>query len=329
VAVTRDRIGIYSMARPCGCLGGNENCTFCHGSGYLAQSDYLPLSDARKSWGPASRESRPRVPLTPRTVSTVANRAAGQSPGGYAVQVSHPPTFYCPYCAARFGSEARVDAHVDAEHVAGANDTSEQAKTKPFVRIGGRVFERRSLQRAKQPPLALQAKSQSAGAPMVRQNPPESARASASTVSLPANSPLIPQRGGAKRPLVRCPNCPSPVREDRLARHLRNHHGIAQGASTPSMPIKRQSLANGRPPQPDMKATRKAMARTNKRSRALAAGKGYSGPAPDSGDNGLSEIDNYWEERRLDGSRDYWQVREEGRFGSHPSYDDCDDESAP
>jgi hypothetical protein len=37
----------------------------------------------------------------------------------------------------------------------------------------------------------------------------------------------------------------------------------------------------------------------------------------------------YRENRRLDGSRDYWQLREEGRFGSHPSFDSCDDESTP
>jgi hypothetical protein len=61
----------------------------------------------------------------------------------------------------------------------------------------------------------------------------------------------------------------------------------------------------------------------------MATGTGQSGPVQDDADERLSSIDNHWEERRLDGSRDYWQIREEGRFGSHPSYDDCDDESAP
>lgn len=54
-----------------------------------------------------------------------------------------------------------------------------------------------------------------------------------------------------------------------------------------------------------------------------------SGPAGDDNDERARELNNYWEERRLDGARDYWQVREEGRFGSHPSFDSCDDESAP
>lgn len=46
-------------------------------------------------------------------------------------------------------------------------------------------------------------------------------------------------------------------------------------------------------------------------------------------DSDHNENENYREGRRLDGSRDYWQLREEGRFGSHPSYDDCEDDSAP
>lgn len=33
------------------------------------------------------------------------------------------------------------------------------------------------------------------------------------------------------------------------------------------------------------------------------------------------------ESRRLDGSRDYWQIRDRGKFGSHSSYDDMGDES--
>jgi hypothetical protein len=46
-------------------------------------------------------------------------------------------------------------------------------------------------------------------------------------------------------------------------------------------------------------------------------------------DDAMTELDNHREERRLDGSRDYWQFREGGQFGSHPSYDDVDDESDP
>lgn len=37
--------------------------------------------------------------------------------------------------------------------------------------------------------------------------------------------------------------------------------------------------------------------------------------------------DEYKETRRLDGSRDYWKIRDQGKFGSHSSYDDMGDES--
>jgi hypothetical protein len=43
----------------------------------------------------------------------------------------------------------------------------------------------------------------------------------------------------------------------------------------------------------------------------------------------LGEVRNYRAERGLDGSRDFWQFRETGRFGSHSVYDDCGGESAP
>ena len=33
--------------------------------------------------------------------------------------------------------------------------------------------------------------------------------------------------------------------------------------------------------------------------------------------------------RKLDGSGDYWRIRDDGRFGSHPSFDNMNDESKP
>lgn len=63
---------------------------------------------------------------------------------------------------------------------------------------------------------------------------------------------------------------------------------------------------------------------------SLAAGQGFNGPSENYADrDGDQPVQNYWFERRLDGSRDYSQFREGGRFGSHPAYDECDDESAP
>jgi hypothetical protein len=77
-------------------------------------------------------------------------------------------------------------------------------------------------------------------------------------------------------------------------------------------------------------ATKRIGPQKTARARALASGKGHSGPAEENTDiTQLSELENYWVERRRDGSRDYSQFRESGKFGSYPSYDDCGDESAP
>ena len=145
-------------------------------------------------------------------------------------------------------------------------------------------------------------------------------------------SPLAPPKPSRSAPsasarlgLVQCPKCPSPVRSDHLQRHLRKAHGVGAAASVKPGAAQAVSLAQ----RPVRKLTKKVAAGGTSRYRAMATGTGQSGPVQDDADERLSSIDNHWEERRLDGSRDYWQIREEGRFGSHPSYDDCDDESAP
>lgn len=65
------------------------------------------------------------------------------------------------------------------------------------------------------------------------------------------------------------------------------------------------------------------------RARALAAGRGLAGPAGPSDGAGGSTHASYWTERGLDATRDFWQIRDHGEFGSHSSYDDFSDESAP
>ena len=64
------------------------------------------------------------------------------------------------------------------------------------------------------------------------------------------------------------------------------------------------------------------------RAQALAMGRGLAGPADANADTGANLV-NYWTERRLDGARDFWQIRDHGEFGSYSSHDDFGDESAP
>lgn len=101
--------------------------------------------------------------------------------------------------------------------------------------------------------------------------------------------------------LVRCPECSAMVTN--VARHLRRAHG-------PS-----------RPPKP-----RRPKERTRQPSTPVLAAEPEneaSGPAVE------GKAESRQEERRLDQSRDYWRIREGGKFGSHPSHDDFEDDSGP
>jgi len=112
-------------------------------------------------------------------------------------------------------------------------------------------------------------------------------------------------------PLVRCPICNASVLPARLDRHLRRVHSANL-----------DQLAGRARPQPQTRAARHAQGPEAPR----------SGPAGQSllqedGDSG--EAQSSVVERQLDGSRDFWQFRESGRFGSYSSFDDYEDESAP
>src|SRR4051794_28128394 len=66
------------MPRQCGCLGGNDNCTFCYGSGYRSGPDHLPMSPERAAWVGGS--ARKMAPKQRRDKSQAARREAEQSP---------------------------------------------------------------------------------------------------------------------------------------------------------------------------------------------------------------------------------------------------------
>lgn len=110
------------------------------------------------------------------------------------------------------------------------------------------------------------------------------------------NSSKSNQRVRSRAELTRCGSCDVLVRCDRLEKHKRRVHG------PPKRRDPGQQLASAISPDWLVKST---------------GVKGF--------DANLERKQN----RRLDGSRDYWLIREDGRFGSHPSFDSCDDESGP
>ena len=294
------------MARQCGCFGGNENCTYCYGSGYLSKGvgDGLPISAERKNWGAGS--SSPRHPLafrsnpapTPRVVHRPLGRWAG-----------------CPYCRETFVSDTQIEAHICAEHVGDRKDSPETARPKPLVRVGLRIFERRTLLRLEQPSRKPQNPKECKVWQDVLQKSSgvTSARPIKHQPSDPAKAFSVPRILRSEANLVQCPKCPSPVRSDRLSKHLRDKH---RGETAPRTSAEIRST---------MRKLAKETAVATSRDTASMTGD----PSVDHTYESLTGAGHYREERRLDGSRDFAQIRDNGQFGSHPSYDDCGDDSAP
>jgi hypothetical protein len=121
-----------------------------------------------------------------------------------------------------------------------------------------------------------------------------------------------PSKSKSAPPMIKCETCPSEVRSDRMHRHLRKEcpgrHSVDPSRTTSS-------------------PTTQPASRSESSTRAsVSVNRG------ENGSNRVHPPESHYESRearRLDGSRDYWLYREEGRFGSYPSFDACDDESAP
>lgn len=97
----------------------------------------------------------------------------------------------------------------------------------------------------------------------------------------------------SKPQLCKCPYCSSFVRQDRLDAHIKKTHNNGSQVS-PKAPIRRK-----------LQQTKHQQQST-------------------------SSTDSSRENRSMDATRDYYaRYRDNGQFGSHPSHDSFDDESAP
>jgi hypothetical protein len=92
-----------------------------------------------------------------------------------------------------------------------------------------------------------------------------------------------------------CPHCRFPIRRTLLPEHIARAHGRPRSRDTGR---RRSSPDEG------------------------ASSAGRQGGAGMTASEGA-------EQRRLDATRDYWPIRESGRFGSHSSHDDFGDDSTP
>lgn len=109
----------------------------------------------------------------------------------------------------------------------------------------------------------------------------------------------------------RCPVCDTHFGRDQLIPHLIERHQFSN----------QKTAVVIKPP-----AVKNKLSTNHSKTKLAPKNCLTAGDRPPSAEATPSE---YRENRRLDGSRDYWQIRENGRFGSHPSYDSTDDESAP
>lgn len=198
----------------------------------------------------------------------------------------------CDYCKSLFGSESQRETHVLASHIAEDLDNSPAALAKPLVRIRGTDFERRMLKKKKR-----------AAMPKAR--------------AIGTTGPAYPK----------CEKCGAPVRPNRMQGHLaarcpKRERRVVSHFTSPSTIQETSKRTLATPPR-GLSGNVSGGSTGSLHVGSLGSKRLY---APTES----SEIgEEYREGRRLDGSRDYWRFREDGRFGSHPSFDACDDESQP
>ena len=185
-----------------------------------------------------------------------------------------------------------------------------------------------------------------------RQSPPPlSSLPPQKTTTQPKPPQPLPQPKTIKQNpiLPQCSMCGAHVRLDRLAKHTRE--------KCPHRPVKLVNLPSvdrpkaSRPAAPSStKVPRKALPLSSPRFlRGSVISGGNTKPvyldsrgrptnylppssraAPFNTDSGDQNTDlNEAESRRLDGSRNFSQYGDDGKFGSHPSFDNLDDESCP
>jgi uncharacterized C2H2 Zn-finger protein len=205
----------------------------------------------------------------------------------------------CPFCQA-YVKQTRLKKHVQKVH--GAKDSAESKALPQLTR-----------QLSKGPRLVI---CPECGVSVARTNlQKHRQKVHNATAARPISVEKVPQREVVigKRTMVQCRLCGASVRKDRLHGHMRKVHG------SPGYEEQAAPLAQKTPPQP--KGTRHGGA---KRQRGTVPSR-----VSDSDRLQLEALKQSMDEPR-DGSKHWGHMRREhGRFGSHPIFDDYDDESEP
>jgi len=124
----------------------------------------------------------------------------------------------------------------------------------------------------------------------------------------------------------KCTVCGCLVRADRLLRHMRRGHQNIQRIKT-QRPTLEKCTACGCPVRADRLL--RHILRVHRNTKRTKTGRSYRDIARVNEPKSKCHAAFDSQERKLDGSADYWRFREGGKFGSYPSFDAMGDQSRP
>ena len=223
----------------------------------------------------------------------------------------------CPYCPRHLTSNGRREHHIDQEHTALVTDPAEIRAAKPLIKwADGNVYESPYTKKStadaamtQSSAMNLSRKQESVHTPAI-----SSLAISSSAVSMKEPN-YKPKKAVPAAPIsvisggrVLCTKCGVVVKPSNLQKHLAKNCPVALGLQSATTPRLLRRLAKSA-------KSKKPKKKSSFLSQHLSAP--------------LESPTEYVENRRLDATRDFYQIRDHGRFGSHSSYDDLGDESAP
>lgn len=288
------------MARQCGCLGGNENCRMCFGLGYIEERRQDRNNQNKASSSPSTASSSNTAP-------TISKEGRGQHWSHMILETrpkGDPIRFQQQLARAQERAANPPREPIDPKYRrSAAPPPVRPIKLGKFKKLKSRPTRNESL-------LADVNKKDLAVCPKCgrkfsknllkwhiglvhgggRSQKSHKPAAPLIKSSLDLASQPVNVRGH-----IKCPHCVSFVKPAKIHGHIETVHG--------------RKLPPSR--------------------RAIRAGSSTTADSMPSRSSPSLQRDDHLENRRLDASRDYWRYREGGRFGSHPSYDDCGDESKP
>ncbi len=282
------------MVRECGCLGGNEHCTYCYGLGYVGVPDRADdrrwangsdwnlrsesIADKRLYLGHIRRDDmRPRTTVNP--TSHQASRACGNiRVNELARELQVKPNAVLDLLPELGVVEKKIHSSVLKDDIAWLVRLHMSAETQEERGWKTRPESQRQL--------AAPAK-------------PSNARPVVSKAGGINDCWMVGEKSGFRKVSARA-RLIYPLRPP-LARFA------SSSAATDTIPT---NLDSG----------------TKQRGGLRITSTETSEAAHFDDRHGFAD---YYETRRLDGARDFWSIRDHGQFGSHPTFDACDDESNP